>query len=71
MSQDAEIKLFEAQKIRKSRNGTSKKRYFSVADVAEIPTESTTPRDYWFKMKQKHSYKLTEKWTESKRVWNL
>ena len=25
--------------------------YFSVVDVVEVLTESTNPRDYWFKMK--------------------
>ena len=26
---------------------------FSVVDVVETLTESTNPRDYWFKMKQR------------------
>jgi hypothetical protein len=53
MSQNAEIKIFEEQKIRTSWDETSEEWYFSVVDVVEILTESTNPRDYWFKMKQR------------------
>jgi NAD-dependent DNA ligase len=53
MEQSTEIKIFEEQKIRTNWDGTSEEWYFSVVDVVEILTESTNPRDYWFKMKQR------------------
>ncbi len=53
MSQNTEIKLFEEQKIRANWDETSEEWYFSIVDVIEILTESTNPRDYWFKMKQR------------------
>jgi len=53
MSQNTEIKLFDEQKIRTVWDETSEEWYFSVIDVVEILTESTNPRDYWFKMKQR------------------
>jgi hypothetical protein len=53
MTQSTEIKIFEEQKIRTSWDGTLEEWYFSVVDVVEILTESTNPRDYWFKMKQR------------------
>ena len=53
MSQNTEIKLFGEQKIRTSWDETLEEWYFSVVDVVEILTESTNPRDYWFKMKQR------------------
>ena len=27
--------------------------YFSVIDIVEVLTESSNPKDYWFKMKQR------------------
>ena len=53
MAQGTEIKIFEEQKIRTSWDETSEEWYFSVVDVVEILTDSTNPRDYWFKMKQR------------------
>ena len=53
MSQNTEIKLFEEQRIRTSWDEASEEWYFSVVDVVEVLTESTNPRDYWFKMKQR------------------
>jgi NAD-dependent DNA ligase len=53
MPQNTEIKLFEERKIRTSWDETLEEWYFSVVDVVEILTESTNPRDYWFKMKQR------------------
>ena len=53
MSQNTEIKLFEEQRIRTSWDETLEEWYFSVVDVVEILTESTNPRNYWFKMKQR------------------
>ena len=46
-----EIKLFEQQKVRTHWDEKEEKWYFSVIDVILILTESSNPRDYWFKMK--------------------
>ena len=46
-----EVKLFEQQKVRTHWDEKEEKWYFSVIDVISILTESTNPRDYWFKMK--------------------
>ena len=53
MLQNTDIKLFGEQKIRTNWDETSEEWYFSVVDVVEVLTESTNPRDYWFKMKQR------------------
>ena len=45
------IKLFESKQIRSVWNVEDQKWYFSVVDVVEVLTDSTNPRDYWFKMK--------------------
>lgn len=45
------IKLFESKKVRSLWNEEEKKNYFSVIDVIQILTDSSNPRDYWFKMK--------------------
>ena len=45
------IKLFESKQIRSVWNEKEQKWYFSVIDVVEVLTDSTNPRDYWFKMK--------------------
>lgn len=46
-----EVKLFEQQKVRTHWDEKEEKWYFSIIDVISILTESTNPRDYWFKMK--------------------
>ena len=46
-----EVKLFEQQKVRTHWDEKEEKWYFSVIDVISILTESSNPRDYWFKMK--------------------
>jgi DNA-damage-inducible protein D len=45
------IKLFESKKVRTHWDAEQEKWYFSVIDVIEILTDSSNPRDYWFKMK--------------------
>jgi len=45
------IKLFENKKVRSHWDEVEELWYFSVVDVVEILTDSTNPRDYWFKMK--------------------
>lgn len=46
-----EMKLFENKHVRSVWNEAEQKWYFSIIDVIEVLTESTNPRDYWFKMK--------------------
>jgi DNA-damage-inducible protein D len=45
------IRLFEDKQIRSHWNEEEQQRYFSVIDVVEVLTNSSNPRDYWFKMK--------------------
>jgi DNA-damage-inducible protein D len=45
------IKLFENKKVRTSWDEEEQQWYFSIIDVVEILTNSSNPRDYWFKMK--------------------
>lgn len=49
MTQDNTIALFEEKRIRKIWHDNQW--YFSVVDVAGVLTDSTNPRDYWYKMK--------------------
>ena len=53
MKQDTAIKLFEEKKIRTHFDEQTVEWYFSVIDVIEVLTDSSNPRDYWFKMKQR------------------
>lgn len=46
-----EIKLFNEKKVRTHWDEKLEKWYFSIIDVVEILTNSSNPRDYWFKMK--------------------
>lgn len=47
----SDIKLFESKKVRTHWDEEKELWYFSIIDVIEVLTESTNPRDYWFKMK--------------------
>ncbi len=47
------IKLFEQQKVRTHWDAKEEKWYFSIIDVIAILTDSSNPRDYWFKMKSR------------------
>lgn len=47
------IKLFQDKKIRSVWNEEEQQWYFSVIDVIQALTDSTNPRDYWFKMKKR------------------
>jgi DNA-damage-inducible protein D len=47
------IKLFESKQIRSVWNEEEQSWYFSIIDVVEVLTDSLSPRDYWFKMKQR------------------
>jgi len=50
MTQDTAIKLFEGKGIRTHFDEQSEEWYFSVIDIVEALTDSSSPRDYWFKM---------------------
>lgn len=50
-SKMSDIKLFESKKVRTHWDGDTEQWFFSVIDVVEVLTDSTNPRDYWFKMK--------------------
>jgi hypothetical protein len=45
------IKLFESKHVRSQWDSEKEIWYFSIIDVVEILTNSSNPRDYWFKMK--------------------
>jgi len=47
------IKVFEEKKVRAHWDESNEEWYFSVIDIVEVLTDSTNPRDYWFKMKQR------------------
>ena len=49
----SKIKLFESKKVRTHWDEEKETWYFSVIDVIEILTDSSNPRDYWFKMKKR------------------
>jgi hypothetical protein len=48
-----EIKLFNDKKIRTKWDSEIEDYYFSVIDVIEVLTESTNPRDYWYRLKKR------------------
>ena len=45
------IKLFEDRQVRSQWDEKEQQWYFSIIDVVEVLTNSSNPRDYWFKMK--------------------
>lgn len=47
------IKIFDNKKVRTHWDEISESWFFSVIDVIGILTDSTNPRDYWFKMKKR------------------
>lgn len=49
----SDIKLFESKKVRTHWDEKTEQWFFSVIDVIEALTDSTNPRDYWFKMKNR------------------
>jgi len=47
------IKLFESKKVRSHWDEKEEQWYFSVIDVVEILTDSSDPKDYWYRMKKR------------------
>lgn len=48
-----EIKLFEGTQIRSIWDNEKEEWYFSIIDVVAVLTESTNPRDYWYRVKKR------------------
>ena len=53
MKNDTTLAVFENKQIRRHYDAEKEVWYFSVIDIIEVLTESSNPRDYWFKMKQR------------------
>lgn len=51
MKNNNNLILFENNKIR--RQEYNEEWYYSVVDIIEILTESTNPRDYWYRFKKR------------------
>ena len=47
------IKLFESKQIRSDWNEEEQEWYFAVVDVIAVLTDSTDPKDYWYRMKKR------------------
>jgi len=47
------IKLFQSQRVRTYWDKIEEKWYFAIVDIIEILTESTKPRDYWYRLKKR------------------
>ena len=58
------IKLFEQKQIRSVWNEKDQKRYFSVADVIEVLTDTVNPKDYIKKMRKRDPL-LNSNWGEN------
>lgn len=48
-----EIKLYENKEIRSAWDNEKEEWYFSIVDVVKALTESTNPRDYWYRVKKR------------------
>jgi len=53
MTKEANIQLFEEQKVRTAWDAEQEKWYISIVDVVEVLTESPNPRRYWSDLKIK------------------
>ena len=47
------LQLFQEQKIRTHWDEKEEKWYFSIIDIVEILTDSSNPRDYWYRVKKR------------------
>ncbi len=50
-----EIKIYENKEIRSIWNEDVEEWYFSIVDVVGVLSESTNPRDYWYRVKKRMS----------------
>ena len=55
MSEEVSLIAFENIPIRRHFDDATETWYFSIIDVVAVLTESSNPRDYWFKMKVRYS----------------
>ena len=46
------IKLFESKKIRSEWDALEEKWYFSIIDVVAALSDSSDPKDYWYRIKK-------------------
>lgn len=53
VDKENKIAVFDNKQIRRLYDEKEEVWYFSVIDIVEVLTESSNPRDYWFKMKQR------------------
>ena len=53
MAEQNEIQLFDGKQVRYVWNEEQEKYFFSVVDVIQVLTDSTTPRRYWSDLKRK------------------
>lgn len=51
MKKESTIQLFEQKQVRSHWDEEQELWYFSIVDVIGALTDSSNPRDYWFKMK--------------------
>lgn len=56
MTKETAIKLFESKKIRSFWDEIEQQWYFSIVDVVEVLSESSDPRDYWYRMKKREKF---------------
>lgn len=47
------LKIFESKQIRSNWNEEEQEWYFAVVDVIAVLTDSTDPKDYWYRMKKR------------------
>jgi hypothetical protein len=62
------IKLFESKRIRTVWDEEKQEWYFSVVDICEILAESTNPRKYWQKLKERLNAEGNETATNCRRL---
>ncbi len=53
MTNETDIKIFENKKVRSHWDEQEEQWYFSVVDIVEILTESSDPKDYWYRIKKR------------------
>jgi DNA-damage-inducible protein D len=51
LTMNKEIAVFENSRIRRYYDENNEVWYFSIIDIIHVLTQSSNPRDYWFKMK--------------------
>ncbi|TRX04536.1 hypothetical protein [Flavobacterium gawalongense] len=49
----SQIKLFESKQIRSQWDEKEQEWFFVVVDVVSVLTDSSDPKDYWYRMKKR------------------